>query len=294
MSRDRSCSSSQAGDQVSDELTGHGNSKIAARHLSPPDIKQCCAAAYDSDVASLLLGESFHPGGVKLTERLGQLLDLKPGTRVLDVAAGSGTSGIFLAERFGCEVVGIDLSRKNAEEANRRALDLGLAERASFRWADAERLPFADGSFDAVVCECSLCLFPDKQLAVNEFSRVLAPGGRVGLSDLTRTGALSRDLDGLLAWVACIAETQPLAAYVAHLSAAKMTVRIMEEHDHVLAEFVNGIRTRLLATEVAAGLGKLVLPGFDLEAAKKLAKDAQEAVAQGKLGYAIVTAIRPV
>jgi arsenite methyltransferase len=278
---------------LSDQSTSHGNSEIAARELSPPDIKQCCAAAYDSDVTKLLLGGSLHPGGVSLTERLGQLLKLKPRTRVLDVAAGTGTSGIFLAKRFGCEVVGIDFSRKNVEEANRTAMDMGLAERASFQWADAEQLPFSGGSFDAIICECSFCLVPDKQVAANEFARVLADGGQVGLSDLTRTEPLSRDLDGLLSWIACIADAQPLTAYVARLSAANMAVRIVEEHNHVLAEFVDGIRKRLLAAEVAAGLQKLVLPGFDFEAAKKIARHAQEAIAQGKLGYAIVTAIKP-
>jgi arsenite methyltransferase len=280
-------------DRVSGESTRHVNSEIAARDLSPPDIKQCCAAAYDSDVAKLLLGDSFHPGGVKLTERLGQLLDLKPGTRVLDVAAGSGTSGIFLAARLGCEVVGIDYSRKNAEEGNRTALEMGLGERASFRWADAERLPFADGSFDAIICECSFCLFPDKQVAANELARVLAPDGQIGLSDLTRTEALPQGFDDLLAWVACISDAQPLAAYIAHLSAANLVVRTVEEHNRELVEFVNLIRTRLLAAEIAAGLGKLVPPGFDLEAAKNLARQTQQAIAQGKLGYAIVTAIKP-
>lgn len=278
---------------MSDESTSQGNSGISAQDISPADIKLCCAAAYDSDVAKLLLGESFHPGGVKLTERLGQLLNLKPGVRILDVAAGTGTSGIFLAERFGCEVVGIDFSGKNVQGANRRALAAGLAERASFRWADAEQLPFADGSFDAIICECSVCLFPDKQIAVNEFARVLTPDGQVGLSDLTRTGALPPGLGDLLAWIACIADAQPLAAYVSHLSAANMAVRIVEQHDHVLAELVKAIRTRLLAAEVAAGLGKLVLPSFDFETAKKLVRQAQEAIAQGNIGYAIVTASKP-
>jgi arsenite methyltransferase len=278
---------------LSDRSTDHGHSDILARGLSPPDIKRCCAAAYDSDVTKLLLGDSFHPGGVRLTERLGQLLELNPRTRVLDVAAGTGTSGIFLAKRFGCQVVGIDFSRKNVEEANRTALDMGLAERASFSWADAERLPFADGSFDAIICECSFCLVPDKQLAANEFARVLAGGGQVGLSDLTRTEPLSRDFDGLLSWIACIADAQPLAAYVARLSAANLAVRIVEEHNNELVEFVHAIRTRLLVAEVAVGLQKLVLPGFDFEAAKKLARHAQEAIAGGKLGYAIVTATKP-
>jgi arsenite methyltransferase len=65
--------------------------------LEPSTVKQCCAAAYDSDAAKMLLGDSFHPGGTKLTERLGRILNLSPRTRVLDVAAGRGASAIFLA-----------------------------------------------------------------------------------------------------------------------------------------------------------------------------------------------------
>jgi len=81
---------------------------IAAEQES---LKQCCARLYESDIARLLLGESFHPGGLKLTQRLGEILGLGPDSRVLDVASGKGTSAIFLAQRFGCEVVGVDYGK---------------------------------------------------------------------------------------------------------------------------------------------------------------------------------------
>ena len=98
----------------------------------------------------MLLGESFHPGGTRLTERLGLLLNLRPGTRVLDVAAGRGTGAFFVAERFGCEVVGVDYSERNIDEAERDTKARGLSGRVSFQRGDAEQLPFPDGSFDAV------------------------------------------------------------------------------------------------------------------------------------------------
>jgi arsenite methyltransferase len=170
-----------------DELRSVVTPEGGAADVSPSVMKQCCAALYESDAARLLLGESFHPGGTKLTGRLGQILNLTPQTRVLDVAAGKGASAVFLAARFGCEEVGIDYGGKNVEEAVRNADDMGLSERVFFRQGDAECLPFADGSFDAIVCECAFCTFPNKQAAANEFARVLRKGGRVGLSDLTRT-----------------------------------------------------------------------------------------------------------
>src|SRR5205823_12263086 len=75
-----------------------------AREAAPAELKSCCANLYETDVARLLLGDSFHPGGLALTERLGQLLRLCPDDVVLDVAAGRGTSAVHLAKLFGCRV----------------------------------------------------------------------------------------------------------------------------------------------------------------------------------------------
>jgi len=261
-----------------------------AQRSAPSVVKQCCAAVYNSDAARMLLGDSFHPGGMELTEHLGDLLNLTPRSRVLDVAAGRGTSAIFLAERFGCEVVGIDYGHDNVEAARWAAQVKGLDANVTFHSADAEQLPFSDCAFDAVICECAFCTFPNKAAAAREFSRVLRPGGVVGLSDLTRDGALPPELEGLMSWVACIADAQSPPNYAAFLSDAALTVSVTERHNDALAELVNQIRTRLLAAEVMAGLRKLVLPGFDFEAANTLVKFALAAIKEGKLGYVIITA----
>jgi len=257
---------------------------------APIAIKQCCAGLYESDAARLLLGDSFHPGGAKLTEHLGQTLNLTPRSRVLDVAAGKGTSAFHLARQFRCEVVGIDYGGKSMDEAAQAAKEMGLHERVSFHRADAELLPFADHSFDAVICECAFCTFPNKPAAANEFARVLRVGGRVGLSDLTRNGVLGPDLDGLLSWVACIADAQPAATYAELLSTSGLKVSVIEEHDAALREFVEQVRLRLLAADIMVGLKKLALPGFDLDSAKHLLKKALQAITEGQLGYAIVVA----
>ena len=260
------------------------------REAAPIAIKQCCAGLYESDAARLLLGDSFHPGGAKLTEHLGQTLNLTPRSRVLDVAAGKGTSAFHLARQFRCEVVGIDYGGKSVDEAAQAAKEMGLHERVSFHRADAELLPFADHSFDAVICECAFCTFPNKPAAANEFARVLRVGGRVGLSDLTRNGVLGPDLDGFLSWVACIADAQPAARYAERLSTSGLKVSVIEEHDAALREFVEQVRLRLLAADIMVGLKKLALPGFDLASAKHLLKKALQAITEGQLGYAIVVA----
>ncbi|WP_245328982.1 class I SAM-dependent methyltransferase [Bradyrhizobium centrolobii] len=240
----------------------------------------------------LLLGGTLHPGGTALTERLGVMLNLGPRARVLDVAAGRGTSAFTLAMRFGCEVIGLDYSRRSVEAAKRDAAARGLSSTVSFCCGDTERLPFADGSFDAVVCECALCTFPDKRTATAEFARVLRAGGRVGLSDLTRQGLLPPELESLAAWIACIADAQPLAEYASLLAAAGFKIKTTEEHNGALIDFVNHIRTRLLVTEVMLGLNKLALPGFDIAMVKDFTQHALAVIKAGKLGYAIVTAAK--
>ena len=169
--------------------------------LAAEEIKACCAAAYSSSVASLLLGNSFHPGGPALTSRLGRALRVGPGDLVVDVACGPGTSALQLARETGCEVIGVDLAPPPAADD----------PRVRFVRGDAEALPLADGSVDGALCECALCTFPDKQAAALELTRVLRPGARLALSDLTaRRDELPESVRSLPAWVACVADARPL------------------------------------------------------------------------------------
>jgi arsenite methyltransferase len=257
------------------------------------EVKQCCARVYETDTAKLLLGDSFHPGGLKLTARLGELLRLTEASRVLDVASGKGTSAIFLAERFACEVVGIDYSEQNAEQANRDAAVKALGQRLTFQQGDAESLAFTDGAFDAIVCECAFCTFPDKSRAAHEFARVLRPGGRVGLSDLTRGPELPQELAGLLAWVSCIADAQQIEKYAHYLRSAGFSVEAVESHDEALSEMVQQIQGKLFAADVMSGLKKIELPEFNFSEASRMAKAALSAIEAGQLGYAIIMAEKP-
>jgi ubiquinone/menaquinone biosynthesis C-methylase UbiE len=258
---------------------------LAGRHEA---IKQCCARFYEHDLVRLLAGDSLHPGGLTLTERLGVLLELTPRSRVLDVAAGTGTSAAFVAERFGCEVIGIDYGADNVEVATAAAAAKGLAARLRFERGDAEQLPADSGAFDAVVCECAFCTFPDKAAAAGEFARVLRPGGRVGLSDLTRGGVLPKEFDGLLAWVACVADALTPAQYSEYLHGAGIQVFHSEAHDNVLIEAVHQVRLRLLSLELLTGLRKQELPDIDVSAVKHVAQAVLEAIQQRKLGYVIL------
>ena len=261
--------------------------------LDDGSVKACCAGLYESDIAALLMGDSLHPGGLPLTERLGEVLQLTPESRVLDVAAGNGASAVFLAERFGCKVRGIDYGGLNVERAIAHAAERRVDQRVRFERADAERIPVPDGTYDAIICECAFCLFPDKDSAAREFARVLRSGGRVGLSDVTRKAVLPDELSGLLAWMACIADAQPVEGYTTRLESAGLTVERVEEHDRALIELVEQVRGRLLAAEVLLQLKKLNLPDFDLAAARQMATRSLAAIKQRQLGYIVITAAKP-
>ncbi|GER90649.1 hypothetical protein KDW_48110 [Dictyobacter vulcani] len=269
--------------------------ETAAASSDDLNLKSCCANVYQSDLARLLLGESFHPGGTVLTEQLGSLLRLGPDKQVLDVAAGQGTSAIHLAQRFGCHVRGIEYSALAVERATEAARAAGVDKLVTFEQGDAEHLPVPAASYDALICECAFCTFPNKSIAAAEFLRVLKPGGQVGLSDLTRNvAAVPADLQGLLAWIACIADAQPLESYVRYLTQAGLTIQMLEPHDEALAEMVKAIQGKLLGVELLVKLNKLQLPGeIDFAQAKAMAKSAAAAIQAHQFGYAVIIALKP-
>ena len=260
--------------------------------LYAEQVKSCCADLYSSDMARRLVGESFHPGGVELTGRLGELLELGPQHHVLDVASGLGTSAIHLAQRFSCRVTGVDFSARNVERATETAATAGITALVSFQTGDAEGLPFEAASFDAVVCECAFCTFPDKPTAAAEMARVLRQGGAVGISDLTRNRKLPQDLRGLLAWIACVGDAGSVDSYQQHLIAAGLGSVVVENHDQALVEMVDGIRLKLMAASLMVALKKVDWAGGDWKSARDMAASALREVKQGNLGYTILVATK--
>jgi len=253
------------------------------------DVKACCAAAYDSDVVELVLGTSYHPGGLALTRRLAQLAELRPGQRLLDVACGQGTSALLLAREHGLIVDGVDLGEESLQRARAAAEQAGLTDRARFSTGDAERLPFDDSTFDAVLSECAFCTLPDKPPAAAAFGRVLRPGGRVAISDVTvAAGALPQNLRDLAGWIACLADARPLEEYARLFTDAGLPVTTTERHDEALARVIEQIDARLRALRMTGALD-----GLDVPRALELTRQAGGAVAAGHAGYALLVASKP-
>jgi demethylmenaquinone methyltransferase/2-methoxy-6-polyprenyl-1,4-benzoquinol methylase len=149
----------------------------ASLEKDPRDV----AAMFD-DVASKydLTNDVLSMGQDRLWRRaVVRAVDAQPGERVLDIAAGTGTSSEPFAER-GVHVVPADFSLGMLRVGNRRRPDLG------FTAADAMRLPFADASFDAVTMSFGLRNVADAGAALREFLRVTRPGGRLVVCEFSQ------------------------------------------------------------------------------------------------------------
>lgn len=251
--------------------------------VAPDHVKKRCAALYGSEAARYLLGDSLHPGGLELTARLADALDVGPGSVVVDVASGFGTSAILLAQRTGCDVVGVDLSRVSVEAAREEAARVGLARSVRFVEGDAEALPLGAESADGVLCECAFCTFPAKEAAALELARVLRPGGVLALSDVTAEhDRLPAELRSLEARVACLGDARSLDELASLLRDAGLAVELAERHDDELAAMAERVEARLRVARTF--LGGLVEPLLGL------ARAAREAIADGAIGYAVVIA----
>ena len=122
-------------------------------------------------------------------ERLAESMDLRAGQTVLDVAAGNGNATLAAARRW-CEVTSTDYVEPLLAHARKRAEAEGFQVR--FQVADAEDLPFADASFDAVASTFGVMFSPDQDRAAAELLRVIGPGGRIGLANWTPEGFIGQ------------------------------------------------------------------------------------------------------
>jgi hypothetical protein len=261
--------------------------------LSGQALKGCCAELYSSEGIRLLLGDSLRPGGLALTARVAALVGLTRAERVLDVAAGLGTTALYLGKTIGCRVEALDLSITSLGRA--RAKLAGQDGAVRFLVGDAEALPYRDRAFDAVFSECAFSTFPNKARAAREIFRVLRPGGRLGFTDMAvEPGALPAGLHGVLLRVACLADARTVEGYQSVLREAGFDGFRVEEHPEALVTLLAQVRARLELVRLVSPAGLLPAPGreLDLDAVGGILDQLDTLVREGRVGYVSLVAER--
>ena len=259
----------------------------------PASVTACCSTLYGSPLAELLVGESFHPGGLESTRQLLAASGLRPGSRLLDAGCGLGASARVAAAEFGLEVDAVDASA-------------GVVSRAAARdaggvcWATADllALPFGDATFDAVLAECVLSTLP-RGAGLAELRRVTRRGGRLVVSDVETGGAAVDALAGhpVLGAALCVTDAWRDGELEERLGAAGFVLErrwdrsasIIDLVDRVEARIrlavavANGSSLDLAGLAAAAGIGDLGAGGVD--GVRRLADQVRDAVRGGDLRY---------
>ena len=139
----------------------------------------------------------------------------------MDLGSGGGIDCFLAAQQVGPEghVTGLDMTQDMLDLARRNQASLGVTN-VEFIQGEIERIPLPDASVDVVISNCVVCLSPDKDAVFQETYRVLAPGGRINLSDmmaLTSEGPARTDAE---AWASCIAGAENQEVYLERLRKA--------------------------------------------------------------------------
>jgi cyclopropane fatty-acyl-phospholipid synthase-like methyltransferase len=147
-------------------------------------------ALFDADPAQVIADR--RAAVMRMTSLIVEAAEIRDSDLVVDAGCGVGGTSLHMAEHCGCTVVGLNINRRQIGAARRRARARGLQNRASFQFADcSERLPFPDGSVDAIVTIESACHYANRGRFLAECVRVLRSGGRLVGQDWMRAEKLS-------------------------------------------------------------------------------------------------------
>lgn len=150
------------------------------------------------------------------------LAGLKARERVLDLGSGGGIDCFLAARQVGPEghVIGLDMTPDMLALARRNADALGVSN-VEFIQGDMEDIPLPDASMDVVISNCVVCLSPDKEAVAREAFRVLAPGGRIHISDMMALGPMPKELrENPQKWASCVAGAEDRETYMERLARA--------------------------------------------------------------------------
>ncbi|MBK8823028.1 MAG: arsenite methyltransferase [Anaerolineales bacterium] len=153
------------------------------------------------------------------------LASLKPGQTVLDLGSGAGLDCILAAQKVGetGKVIGVDMTPEMIERAQANVKKVNL-NNVEFRHGYLESLPVENNTVDVIISNCVINLSPDKEKVFSEAFRVLAPGGKLAVSDIVTDGELPEVIrQSLSAWAGCVAGAVEAKDYIAMMESVGFT-----------------------------------------------------------------------
>jgi ubiquinone/menaquinone biosynthesis C-methylase UbiE len=178
--------------------TGHIASVVAFYDAHPINEDQILHTLDSNGIARERLTEEIlkdydqdHFGGVEANDILLAKAGIQKRDRVLDVCSGMGGPARYLADRVGCEVVGLDYTRSRYLAAQRLTAMVHLEHLVSFEYGNALEMPFDAGTFDVVIGQEAWCHVPEKPQLISECARVVKPGGTIAFTDILRRDRLT-------------------------------------------------------------------------------------------------------
>ncbi|EGO65637.1 type 11 methyltransferase [Acetonema longum DSM 6540] len=179
------------------------------------------------------LPEGARPGGLKLTRRLVNCCGFAPNAKVTDIGCGIGATVEYLRDKCGLDPVGVDISEASLQKGRERSAGLLLVRAAG------DALPFAGGSVQGVLAECSLSVMEDMGRVLDEIHRILVPGGKLAVTDLYLREPDPAPPDAA-ADSGRIAGVLNQAGMLRLIEAKAFRLLLWEDHTVLLKEFVAG------------------------------------------------------
>jgi sarcosine/dimethylglycine N-methyltransferase len=233
------------------------------------------------DVDDLFEFDQDHYGGLTAVEALAERALITAASRTLDLGAGLGGPARFLASRRACRVVALEVNANRVAGGARLTRRVGLAGRVWLIHGDAQRLPFADSTFDACISQETLLHIADKATTLAGCRRVLRPGGRLAFTDwIAHSRLADREREQLREWMAATG-LQTLTSYpflLRHAGFAWTEAEDLSEEWRTILRHRVG-RYRSLRRDMVARLGEARYREYD-----QLYTFLITLVDQGKLG----------
>ncbi len=214
----------------------------------------CCSAPTDEQV-SKMIGYSQDemsqvPEGANLGLGCGNptaMASLKEGERVLDLGSGAGFDCFLASKKVGAtgKVIGVDMTPEMLDKARSNAKK-GKYTNIEFRLGEIENLPVADNSVDVIISNCVINLAPNKKRVFEEAYRVLAPNGRLMVSDIVLLKKLPKAIqDSVEAYAGCIAGAELKDRYLALMSEAGFNdVQVLQEKVYPIEYIISEPETK--------------------------------------------------